>query len=85
MTQEQWIQAVKKGLRGGPLRFEYKGLRLVYILRNTGSEDHPSYSLRVERDGKMLLASTGPYSLERVLEQHPLDRLTPERQLEIEV
>ena len=85
MAQEKWIQAVKSGLRGGPLRFTYERLGIMYVLRDTGDELYPRYQLHIEREGRMLSdTSYGSKSLEDVLQDHPLDRFVSERKLELD-
>lgn len=84
MTREQWILLVKKALRNGPARFRYQALHLEYILRETSNfEEFPHYNLRIELRGRVLSdKSYGSLPLERVLEEHPLDRFTSERSLD---
>lgn len=84
MTQEQWIAAVKEALKSGPVRFTYDDLRIAYklSLASESSEAYPHYEMKIERAGHLMMsASYGTSPLEKVIQDHPLDRFTCERDL----
>jgi len=86
MTREEWIALVKQELRHGPLRFHYSSLKITYILHDLGFDSgdthYPSYALKIERRDQIRIDSSWGPNLERLLEAHPLDRFTPEREFD---